>query len=155
MNFHQFKATTLEGEEILFSSLSGKKILVMNTASACGLTPQYGPMQELYDHYKDKNFIILGFPSNDFMQQEPGSNEEIKQFCETEFGTTFPIFTKRKVTGEDQDPIFKWLSSAPNSQEPKWNFHKYLIDEQGNFVKELAPTTSPLSEEIINWIENE
>lgn len=154
MNFHQFKAKTLAGEEIQFSDFKGKKILLLNTASACGLTPQYGPLQELYTKYKDSNFMVLGFPSNDFMGQEPGSDTEIAQFCETEFGVNFPMFTKRHVVGEDQDEIFTWLSESENSSEPKWNFHKYLIDEKGNFVKQLAPTTSPLDEEIINWIEN-
>lgn len=153
MSFHQFKAKTLEGKEIDFSQFKGKKILVLNTASACGLTPQYGPLQELYTKYKDQNFTILGFPSNDFMGQEPGSDGEIAQFCESQYGVNFPLFSKRHVIGENRDEIFAWLSDQPNSSEPKWNFHKYLIDENGNFVKQLAPTTSPLDEEILNWIE--
>lgn len=153
MSFHQFKANTLDGKEIDFSQFKGKKILVLNTASACGLTPQYGPLQELYTKYRNQNFTILGFPSNDFMGQEPGSNDEIAQFCESQYGVSFPLFTKRPVIGENRDEIFAWLSEQANSSEPKWNFHKYLIDENGNFVKQLAPTTSPLDEEIINWIE--
>ncbi len=154
MDFHAYKAQTLEGKELDFSLFKGKKVMILNTASACGLTPQYALLQELYEKYKDKNFIILGFPSDDFAGQEPGTDAEIQTFCETHFGISFPLFSKRHVTGEHADPLFQWLSHSENSTAPQWNFHKYLIDEKGQFVGQLAPTTAPDAEEIINWIEN-
>lgn len=158
MNFHQFKATTLQGREIDFSVYKGKKLLVLNTASACGLTPQYAPLQELYEQYKDSGLEILAFPSNDFAGQEPGSDAEIAEFCTLNYGVTFPVFSKRAVLGEERDPIFAWLSekeqNGVESVAPQWNFHKYLIDENGNYVTNIAPAESPLSIEIINWIES-
>lgn len=154
MDFHAYKAQTLEGKELDFSLFKGKKVMILNTASACGLTPQYALLQELYEKYKDKNFIILGFPSDDFAGQEPGTDAEIQNFCETHFGISFPLFSKRHVIGEHADPLFQWLSQFENSIAPQWNFHKYLIDEKGQFVGQLAPTTAPDAEEIINWIEN-
>lgn len=158
MNFHQFKATTLQGREIDFSVYKGKKLLVLNTASACGLTPQYAQLQELYEQYKDSGLEILAFPSNDFAGQEPGSDAEIAEFCAVNYGVTFPVFSKRTVLGEERDPVFAWLSekeeNGVESVAPQWNFHKYLIDENGNYVKNIAPAESPLSIEIINWIES-
>jgi len=158
MNFHQFRATTLQGREIDFSVYKGKKLLVLNTASACGLTPQYKSLQELYEQYKDSGLEILAFPSNDFAGQEPGSDAEIAGFCEMNYGVTFPVFSKRAVLGGDRDPIFAWLSekelNGVESVAPQWNFHKYLVDENGNYVKNIAPAESPLNIEIINWIES-
>lgn len=157
MSFHQFSAKTLQGREIGFASYKGKKLLVLNTASACGLTPQYSALQELYEQYKDRGLEILAFPSNDFAGQEPGSDAEIAEFCELNYGVTFPVFAKRTVLGQERDPIFAWLSekelNGVESVAPQWNFHKYLIDENGNYVKNIAPSESPLSLEIINWIE--
>jgi len=158
MNFHQFSAKTLQGRETGFASYKGKKLLVLNTASACGLTPQYSALQELYEQYKDRGLEILAFPSNDFAGQEPGSDADIAEFCEVNYGVTFPVFAKRAVLGEQRDPIFAWLSekelNGVESVAPQWNFHKYLIDENGNYVKNIAPAESPLSIEIINWIES-
>lgn len=158
MNFHQFRARTLQGQEIDFSVYKGQKLLVVNTASACGLTPQYAALQELYQQYGGQHFRVLAFPSNDFAGQEPGSDAEIAGFCEMNYGIRFPVFRKRAVLGENRDAIFAWLSEKDlngiESVAPQWNFHKYLVDENGNYVKNIAPAESPLSIEIINWIES-
>jgi glutathione peroxidase len=155
--FHDFQATTITGEEISLSNFKGKKILVVNVASKCGLTPQYKELQELYDTYSDKNFVILGFPANNFLSQEPGTDEEIAQFCEVNYGVTFPIMSKISVKGDDIHPIYDWLTDEEQngvwSGNISWNFQKFLIDEEGKFVKTLGPRTSPLDKEITDWIE--
>lgn len=157
--FYQFleanpeaKVRSIEGKEYDFSALKGKKVLIVNTASECGYTPQYEGLQKLYDTYKDK-LVVLGFPANNFGAQEPGSNEEIKQFCTTKFNVTFPMFEKISVLGDDMAPIYKWLTSKDlngwNDQQPKWNFNKYLIDEEGNLVKYFSSAVKPMSDEIV------
>ncbi len=157
--FYQFleanpeaKVRSIEGKEYDFSALKGKKVLIVNTASECGYTPQYEGLQKLYDTYKDK-LVVLGFPANNFGGQEPGSNEEIKQFCTTKFNVTFPMFEKISVLGDDMAPIYKWLTSKDlngwNDQQPKWNFNKYLIDEEGNLVKYFSSAVKPMSDEIV------
>jgi glutathione peroxidase len=156
-NFHQFKVESLTGEVIDFSTFKGKKILVVNTASKCGLTPQYEDLEKLYQKYKDSNFIILGFPANNFMKQEPGSNLEIAEFCQKNYGVSFPMMAKISVKGKDIHPVYEFLTQKSKNGiedvEVKWNFHKFLIDENGNLVKNISPKTSPLASEIINWIE--
>jgi len=155
-NFHQFKAKKLDGTELDFSTLKGKKVLVVNVASKCGLTPQYEGLQKLYDRYGGDKFEIMAFPANDFMGQEPGSNEEIAQFCQKNYGVTFTMMEKISVKGKDQSPVYRWLTSKEENgvmdAKVSWNFEKFLIDENGNLVKNLEPKTDPLDEEIVNWV---
>ena len=154
---YDFKATTLDGSPFDLSSLKGKKVLVVNTASKCGLTPQYETLQKLYDTYKDRNFVIIGFPANNFAQQEPGTNSEIKAFCTKNYGVTFPMMSKISVKGADIDPLYKWLTlktlNGVVDAEVQWNFQKFMIDENGKLVGFVAPKDKPDSEKIINWIE--
>lgn len=156
-SIHQFKATKLEGEEFDFSTLKGKKILIVNTASKCGFTPQYKELEELYQKYKDKNFVIVGFPCNQFGKQEPGSSEEIKEFCTRNYGVTFPMMEKVNVKGDSISPIYKWLTykseNGVESSSVKWNFQKYLIDENGFLVGNVSSMKSPNCKKIIRWIE--
>ena len=154
---YDFKATTLDGQPFDLSSLKGKKVLVVNTASKCGLTPQYETLQKLYDTYRDHNFVIIGFPANNFAGQEPGTNAEIKEFCTKNYGVTFPMMSKISVKGNDIDPLYKWLTSKSLNgvvdAEVQWNFQKFMIDEQGKLVGFVSPKEKPDSEKIINWIE--
>jgi glutathione peroxidase len=156
-SIHQFKVTDLYGEPFDFSTLKGKKIMVVNTASKCGLTPQYKQLQEIYETYKDSNFVIVGFPANNFMSQEPGENEEIASFCEKNYGVTFPMMSKISVKGDDMHEVYQFLTQeAKNGVEDSkvsWNFQKYLLDENGYLVKVISPRTLPNNEEIIQWIE--
>jgi glutathione peroxidase len=155
-SIHQFKVKDIEGKEFDFATLKGKKIMVVNTASKCGFTPQYEQLQSLYDTYKNSNFIIVGFPANNFMAQEPGSDEEIASFCSKNYGVTFPMMSKISVKGKDIHPIYEFLTQkAKNGKEDnevKWNFQKYLLDEEGKFVKVYGSRTSPEDPEIIKWI---
>lgn len=157
-NFHSFKTHTIDGKDFDLASLKGKKVLVVNTASKCGLTPQYKELEALYKQYKDKNFVIIGFPANNFLSQEPGSNEEIAEFCELNYGVTFPMMSKISVKGKDQDPIYKWLTSKTENgkidAEVSWNFQKFMIDENGELVDYASPREKPLSDKIVSWIEN-
>lgn len=160
--FYQFleanpnaKVKSIDGAEYDYSGLKGKKVLIVNTASECGYTPQYEDLEKLYQAYKDK-LIILGFPANNFGGQEPGSNEEIKEFCKSKFNVTFPMFEKISVAGDDMAPIYKWLTSKDlngwNDQQPKWNFNKYLLDEEGNLVKYYSSAVKPMSDEIVSQL---
>lgn len=153
--FYDFKLKDLDGKEVSLSQFKGKKILVVNVASKCGYTPQYASLQELNEKYGDK-IQILGFPANNFGGQEPGSNEEIKSFCSENYGVTFPVFEKISVKGFDKHPLYRWLSDAKlngwNSQEPSWNFCKYLIDEKGELLKFYPSSVTPLDEEILSAI---
>ena len=153
---YDFKATTLDGQKFDLSSLKGKKVMVVNTASKCGLTPQYASLEKLYEQYKDQNFVIIGFPANNFLSQEPGSNAEIKTFCEKNYGVTFQMMEKISVKGEDMHPLYKWLTQKSENgkmdAEVQWNFQKFMIDENGNLFDMLTPKESPLSEKIISWI---
>jgi glutathione peroxidase len=156
-NFHDFTVQTIDGKEFALSKLKGKKVMVVNVASKCGFTPQYAQLQALYEKYKDRNFVIIGFPANNFGSQEPGSNEEIKEFCTLNYGVTFPMMAKISATGDDISPIYKWLTSESENGKAdapvKWNFQKFLIDENGNWVKSFLSKTTPLDEEIVSWIE--
>ncbi|NHN27883.1 glutathione peroxidase [Flavobacterium jejuense] len=155
---YQFKVEDIEGNEFDFSTLKGKKIMVVNTASKCGLTPQYKDLQALYDKYKDANFIIIGFPANNFASQEPGNDEEIAAFCERNYGVTFPMMSKISVKGLDMNPIYKFLTRKDKNgledSEVSWNFQKYLINEQGELEKIISPRTLPTDASVVNWIEN-
>lgn len=156
-SIHQFKVTDIEGKEFDLSTLKGKKVMIVNTASKCGLTPQYEQLEAVYKKYKDQNFTIIGFPANDFMSQEPGSDDEIAAFCSKNYGVTFPMMSKISVKGNDMAPIYQFLTSKEfnglEDSKVKWNFQKYLIDEEGRLVKVIAPTTKPDDAEIISWIE--
>ena len=129
---YDFKATSLDWQPFYLSSLNGKRVLVVNTASKCGLTPQYASLQKLYDTYKDRNFVIIGFPANNFASQEPGTNSEIKEFCTKNYGVTFPMMSKISVKGADIDPLYKWLTQKSQNgvtdADVQWNFQKFMID---------------------------
>ena len=155
-SIHQFVVSALNGDTIDLSSLKGKKVMVVNTASKCGLTPQYEKLQALYDQYKDSNFVIIGFPANNFMAQEPGSNDKIATFCTKNYGVTFPMMSKISVKGKDMHEVYQFLTKKERNgledNEVQWNFQKYLIDEEGHLVKVLSPRTLPDDPEVINWI---
>ncbi|HTN68419.1 MAG TPA: glutathione peroxidase [Dysgonamonadaceae bacterium] len=156
-SIHQFKVKDINEEIFDMSSLQGKKVLVVNVASKCGLTPQYEQLQELYDKYKDFGFVIIGFPANDFKNQEPGTRSEIKAFCTENYGVTFPMMDKISTKGDDQSPIYQWLTQKLKNgvmdSEVSWNFQKYMIDEKGKLVDYVSPKESPMSDKIIEWIE--
>jgi glutathione peroxidase len=156
-SIHQFTVTDIDGKSFDFKSLKGKKIMVVNTASKCGLTPQYEKLEALYQKYKNSNFVIVGFPANDFMGQEPGTNEEIATFCKKNYGVSFSMMEKISVKGSDIHPVYQFLTEkSKNGLEDnsvQWNFQKYLIDENGYLVKVISPRTSPDDQEITNWLE--
>jgi glutathione peroxidase len=153
---YQFKVTDLYGKEFDFATLKGKKILIVNTASECGLTPQYKDLEAIYEKYKDKNFVIIGFPANNFGAQEPGSNEQIAKFCEMNYGVTFPMMGKISVKGDDKNEVYQFLTQKSKNglqdSEVEWNFQKYLINEQGELVKVLSPRVLPTDVAIVGWI---
>lgn len=155
-SFYDFKVKDIDGKEFNLSSLKGKKVLVVNTASKCGLTPQYKQLQELYQLYGGNKFTIIGFPANNFMKQEPGTDSEIAEFCEKNYGVTFPMMSKISVKGDDMHPLYQWLTQKSKNgvldSEVKWNFQKYLIDEKGNLVEMVEPKTKPDDEKIVSWI---
>lgn len=157
VSFHSFVVTDIDGNEFPLSKLKGKKVMVVNTASRCGFTPQYEDLQALYEKYKDKNFVILGFPANNFMGQEPGSNQEIKEFCTTRFNVSFPMMAKISVKGADMHPLYQWLTQKAKNgvmdSKVSWNFQKYLIDENGNLVDMIPPKDKPNTDKVIKWIE--
>ena len=154
---YQFKVEDLSGDTFDFLTLKGKKILVVNTASECGLTPQYEQLQAIYEKYKDKNFVIVGFPANNFGAQEPGSNQQIATFCQKNYGVTFPMMAKISVKGSDMHPVYQFLTQKAKNgledSEVQWNFQKYLINEKGELAKVISPRTLPTDAEIVNWIE--
>jgi len=154
--FHDFSAKTIEGEMLNMSVFDGKKVLVVNTASKCSNTPQYSELEELYKTYGSEKFVIIGFPANNFLRQEPGTDEEIKEFCEINYGVTFQMMSKISVKGDDIDPIYKWLTSKEENgvmdSKVSWNFQKYLIDENGHLVGTVSPRESPMTDEIVNWV---
>ncbi len=156
--FHDFSAKTIDGKMLDMSSLKGKKVLVVNTASKCGLTPQYVELEELYKTYGGDDFMIIGFPANNFLSQEPGTNDEIKEFCELNYGVTFQMMSKISVKGKDIDPIYEWLTNESENgvedSKVSWNFQKYMIDEDGKLVDYVSPKESPMSDKIVNWIKS-
>jgi glutathione peroxidase len=152
--FFDLSIKNINKEIIDLSKFKGKTILLVNVASKCGFTKQYDGLQTLYEKYKEKNFIVIGVPSNQFGGQEPGSNDEIKDFCETNFNITFPLTDKVNVKGDNAHPIYKWAKeNHGNSTVPKWNFHKILINNNGKIHKTFNSFTSPLSDKIIKQIE--
>ncbi|MGG7142157.1 glutathione peroxidase [Clostridium nigeriense] len=155
MNFYDLTANNMSGKEVKMNEFEGKVVLVVNTASKCGLTPQLEGLEELYKKYKDRGFEILGFPCNQFANQDPGTNKEISQFCLINYGVTFNMFEKIDVNGENTHPVYKFLKSNTKGvlgSEIKWNFTKFLIDSKGNVVERFAPTTTPAKLE--KYIEN-
>lgn len=159
MNLYDFKVTDIDGQEFDMSSLKNKKVMIVNVASNCGFTPQYKELQQLYDLYKDKDFVIIAFPANNFKNQEPGTNEEIKEFCTNEYSVTFPIMEKISVKGENKAPIYAWLTDKDKNgvidQEVTWNFQKYLIDSEGNLAQVLMPKDSPISKVVLDWLDGD
>src|SRR4051812_15906899 len=155
---YQFKVEDLSGKPFDFASLKGKKVMIVNTASKCGLTPQYKDLEAIYKEYKDKGFVIVGFPANNFASQEPGTNEEIGAFCQQNYGVTFPMMDKVSVKGDDMCEVYKFLTQKSKNglqdSEVEWNFQKYLINEKGELVKVIKPRTLPTDPEVINWIKN-
>lgn len=157
MSFHDLTATDINGKPYPMARLRGHKVMVVNTASECGFTPQYKQLEELYERYKDKGLVIVGFPSNDFGGQEPGDEQAIATFCEKNYGVTFPMMSKVSTKGETQSPVYAWLTQkAKNGRldsEVQWNFQKYLINEDGTLFTVLASATEPLSDPVLNWLE--
>lgn len=155
-SFYDFKVKDIDGKDFDLSSLKGKKVLVVNTASKCGFTPQYKQLQSLFETYGGDKFTIIGFPANNFMSQEPGSNKEIAEFCEKNYGVTFKMMSKISVKGADMNPLYKWLTSKSENgvmdSDVKWNFQKYLIDENGKLVNVYYSKTLPDDEQIVSWI---
>ena len=147
MNIYDFKANSISGKEISLNDYKGKTIVVVNTASKCGLTPQYEGLEEMYQKYKDDGLVILGFPCNQFGQQEKGDANEIQEFCQVNYGVSFPMFEKIEVNGKNAHPLFKYLkkelSGGIFGSRIKWNFTKFVIDKNGDPVKRFAPTTKP------------
>lgn len=155
-SIYDFKVETITGDTLDLATLKGKKVLIVNTASKCGLTPQFEGLEKLYQEYKDQNFIIIGFPSNDFMSQDPGTNEEIAQFCQLNYGVTFPMMSKIVVKGDGQHPLYQYLTKKSQNGfddfDVQWNFQKFLINENGTIDKVIGPRVSPDDAEIITWI---
>ena len=156
-SIYQFKVEDLSGNTFDFASLKGKKILIVNTASKCGYTPQYEQLEAVYNKYKNKNLVIIGFPANNFMWQEPGTNAEIATFCKSKYGVTFPMMAKISVKGKDMHPIYQFLTQKKLNgvldSKVEWNFQKYLINEKGQLEQVYMSGIKPNDEKIINWIE--
>ncbi len=154
-SIHSFKVKSIEGGTIDFAKFKGKKILVVNTASKCGYTPQYEALQKVYDQYKDK-LVIVGFPANNFNGQEPGSDKEIQDFCKARFGVKFPLASKVSVKGEDMAPIYQWLTSKAKNgvldADIKWNFNKFLLDENGKMIAYFPSKVTPDSDDILKYV---
>lgn len=152
---YNYPLQKIDGGPLDLSSYKGKKILLVNTASACGFTPQYAQLEELYQHYKDK-LVVVGLPCNDFGEQEPGTEQEIAQFCDLTYHVTFPMTAKVKILGADPHPLYNFLMKKElngyRDSEVKWNFQKYLINENGNLVKIFGPQVEPLSDDILNLV---
>lgn len=152
---YDFKVKSLDGGTIAFKSFKGKKIMIVNTASKCGLTPQYAELEKLYKEYGNK-LVIVGFPANNFAGQEPGSNEEIKNFCQRNYGVTFPMAAKISVKGDDIHPVYKYLLAEAKKigfEDPiKWNFTKFLLDENGKLITVIPHRTLPTSEEVTKYL---
>ena len=155
-SFYDFTVQTIEGQTFNFADLKGKKVMIVNTASKCGYTPQYKDLQLLNIAYGGQKFVIIAFPANNFMEQEPGTNAEIKEFCTSKYGVTFPVMAKISVKGSDINPVYQWLTkkslNGVMDSEVAWNFQKYLIDENGKLVGYLKSSVKPLSDEVVMWV---
>lgn len=153
---YDFKVETISGDTLDLASLKGKKVMIVNTASKCGLTPQFEQLEQLYKEFKDQNFVIIGFPTNDFMGQDPGSNEEIAEFCQMNYGVTFPMMAKIVVKGKEKHPLYQYLTEKSQNKiddfDIEWNFQKFLINENGSIDKVISPRVLPNAPEIVDWI---
>jgi len=149
---HEFTLNSIDGKSAPLAAYQGKVVLIVNVASRCGFTPQYAGLEALYEKYKDRGFAILGFPANNFGGQEPGTNEEIKTFCSTKYSVTFPMYSKISVKGDDQAPLYQFLTAATGS-EIQWNFTKFLVDKNGKVVARFEPKVTPESPEVAEAIE--
>lgn len=156
---YQFTVQDITGKDFPLANLKSKKVMIVNTASKCGLTPQYEGLEALYKKYKDQNFVIIGFPANDFLSQEPGTNEEIATFCQINYGVTFPMMEKITVKGKKMHPLYQFLTQKSKNgvedSKVQWNFQKYLIGTNGKLEKVISPRTKPDDKEIIDWIEKQ
>jgi glutathione peroxidase len=156
-SMHEFTMKDIDGKEVKLDQYKGKTVLLVNVASKCGLTPQYEALQSVYDKYKDKGFVVLGFPANNFMGQEPGTEAQIKEFCSLKFKVSFPMFAKISVTGKDQHPLYTLLTNAESnpgfSGDITWNFEKFLIGKDGKTIARFSPKTKPDAPEVIEAIE--
>jgi glutathione peroxidase len=157
-SFYDYTVKTIDGEDFNLSSLKGKKVMVVNTASKCGFTPQYADLEKLYKEFGGDRFIIIGFPANNFLSQEPGTNEEIETFCRVNYGVSFPMMAKISVKGNDMHPLYQWLTkkslNGVMDADVKWNFQKFLINENGQLVDVAFPKEKPNSDKILNWLKN-
>jgi glutathione peroxidase len=155
-SFYDFSMKTIDGKDFSFSQLKGKKVMIVNTASMCGYTPQYAELEKLHKEHGGEKFVILGFPANNFGEQEPGSNQEIKEFCAKNYGVTFQMFEKISVKGEDMAPLYQWLTEKSRNgvqdAPVKWNFQKFLVDENGKWAAVVGTKTSPLSDEVLSFV---
>lgn len=153
---YDYNALDINGNAVDFAAFKGKKLLIVNTASECGYTPQYEELEKLHKEYKDKGLVIVGFPCNDFGEQEPGTEKEIAAFCQKNYGVSFLMMSKISVKGDDKHPVYQFLTqkelNGVADSEVQWNFQKYLVDENGKLVKHFGSKTSPMSEEITGWI---
>lgn len=153
---YEFTVEDINGNDFALSQFEGNKVMIVNVASECGLTPQYEALVEIYEAYKDSNFVIIAFPANNFKKQEPGTNEEIKQFCSANYNVTFPLMSKISVKGDDIHPLYQWLTTkelnSVSDSSVKWNFQKYLINENGKIDYVINPWVKPDNKKIINWI---
>jgi len=158
ISLYSFTLDDIDGKPVDLKTFEGKVVLVINTASKCGLTPQYEGLQALFEKYRDRGFVVLGFPANNFRGQEPGTNEEIKEFCLENYGVAFPMFAKISVKGDDIHPLYQYLTSgagrAEFSGEITWNFEKFLFDRRGRVAARFKPRTAPESEEVVQAVEN-
>jgi len=154
--FFDLSATGIDGKEISMATFKGKKILVVNTASKCGFTPQYKYLEKLYREFGPENFVILGFPANNFLWQEPKSNDEIARFCSLNYEVTFPMFAKISVKGSKQHTVYEWLTkkelNGKADAKVKWNFQKFMISQEGEWIDMVPPAESPYCEKILNWL---
>lgn len=157
-SFYDYNVYDIDSNKYDLNKLKGKKVLVVNVASKCGFTKQYADLEKLYKTYKDSNLVIIGFPANNFLKQEPGTNKEIKEFCSLNFGVSFQMMAKISVKGKDIHPLYVWLTSKNKNgvedSKVKWNFQKYMINEDGTLHGHVSPSTKPFSDEIIKWIRN-
>ncbi len=155
-SIYEFTLPSIDGKPLPLANFKGKVVLVVNVASRCGFTPQYSALESTYEKYKDQGFVILGFPANNFGSQEPGTNQEIKTFCQTKYNVTFPMYAKVSVKGDDQTPLYSYLTTKANpalAGEIKWNFTKFLVDRNGNVVKRFEPDVTPDSPEVLAAIQ--
>ncbi|MDA3906236.1 MAG: glutathione peroxidase [Bacteroidales bacterium] len=155
-SFYDFVVKDINGNDFAFSQLAGKKVMVVNTASKCGFTPQYEGLEKLYKEFGGEDFVIIGFPANNFLYQEPGSDEAIKEFCTLNYGVTFPMMSKISVKGNKKHDLYKWLTqkdlNGVQDSKVSWNFQKYLIGKDGKLEKVISPKTKPYNSEIVDWI---